>query len=326
MTARTAEATAALGHSLGLLARARRCGLVCSVLFGLAALAVADGLQMLMRHDFNKLDIIPGETVALSGAMPLGAESHTQLVFTFEGAPGLRFTPLESFKGFWFGGLMWRGEVVAAADAEPGRAVLTIIDRVPAKKVASAATGRNGSQASTAGATSGSSPETAVPAPSEAAPDSTTVQNPMLVHQIDIHPDAAARRAEDPSIISRFLNIPPFAVAGFFAVCAFAACGAHWFLFGRAEKALAALGLFFIHGVKPDTQGSLAAFAHSGKADFTPGDRVRLLDASGRSLGNGVIRAKDRHKGFALFPPTNRTPLYGGLVALEREETTHPAA
>ncbi len=271
-----------------LLARARTIGLLGAVLFGLASVAVIDGLQTLMRHDFNRLDLIPGEVVAVSGNMPRNAQSIGDLQYVFEGETGLRFTPKEAFKGFWFGGQMWRGNLSVPADAKPGRAVLTIVDLVPAKRVGDA----NATQ-------------------------SATVQNPMLVNQIRIFADAAARRAEDPSYIYRFFRLPPFAVAVFFAVLAFAACLTHWLLFGRAERALTADGTYFIHGVKPDSAGAIVAFAHVGHDGFAPGDPVRLLDAKGRARARGTITEKNRHKGFAQFPPLGMQPRYGDLIAIE---------
>ena len=326
MTAATTGAKTAQEHSFALLARARICGLVCGVLFCLAALAVVDALQTLMRHDFNRLELIPGETVPVSGSMPQNAETYKDITFTLEGSPGVSFRPLESFKGFWFGGLMWRGELTAAPNAEAGQAVLTIIDRVPAKKVASATTGRNGSQAPTAGDTPRSLEAVTIPAPSGAAPDSVLVQNPMLIHSVRVYPDAAARLAEESSLILRYTRIPPFAVAAFFFVGAMLSCAVHWVLFGRAEKSLAGLGIFFIHGIKPDARGTVAVFAHTGRADFTPGDTADLLDAAGHTVSHGAIKEKNQHKGFALFLPTVAPPRYGNLLAVRNKEHVPPAA
>ncbi len=299
---RTPEDAAGRKHAAALLARARFYGILCAVLFGLAALTVLDGLQTLMRHDFNRLDLTPGETTAVSGSLPQGAETYADLKFSIEGSSALRFTPLESFKGFWFGGLMWRGEVTATPDAAPGRATLTIIDRVPAKKITPADANGTGSTA---------------PAPSDASSESTLVQNPMLVHHIYIHADEAARRSAEHSLLLRFTGVPPFAAAVFFFACALVAGVAHWRIFGLAERALARFGIFFVHGVKMEAGGTVAAFSLSGRDDVTPGQTVRLLDVSGQAVGSGTITEISRNKGFALFPPTGRPPCYGRLVTLE---------
>ena len=296
------EDAAGRKHAAALLVRARFYGIFCAVLFGLAALTVLDGLQTLMRHDFNRLDLVPGESLAVSGSLPQGAETYTDLKFTVEGSSALRFTPLESFKGFWFGGLMWRGEVTAAPGAAPGRATLTIIDLVPAKKVAPADANGTGSAPST---------------PSDASAESALVQNPMLVHHIYIHADEAARRSAELSLLLRFTGIPPFVAAVFFFACALVTGFAHWRVFGLAERALAVFGIFFVHGVKTEARGTVAAFSLSGRDDVGTGQKVRLLDVSGQAVGSGTITEITRNKGFALFPPTGRPPRYGRLVTLE---------
>ena len=121
------------------LVRSRILGKLSACIFLIAALAVVDGLQTLMRQDFNSVSLIPGETTVMSGMMPQNATGTGDLVVETEGLTGLRFNAVDAFKGFWMGGNMWRAELTADATASPGKGTLTVVDMVPMKKVGSTA-------------------------------------------------------------------------------------------------------------------------------------------------------------------------------------------
>jgi hypothetical protein len=132
--------TGSLLRAFTALRSARRVGAASACFFLLAALLILDGLQALMRADFNRIDLPLGGQVRIAGAMPLQAKDYTEIVADIEGIDGLSFTPLTSFKGFWLGAPMWRAVLDAKAATGPGRAVLTIVDLVPAKSTTSNAT------------------------------------------------------------------------------------------------------------------------------------------------------------------------------------------
>ena len=125
-----------LAECKALLDRSRLAGRISAFIFLLAALAVVDGLQTLMRHEFNRVDIIPGEQISVSGMLPYGVEKHTDLDVEITGEAGISFTPIEVYKGFWMGGKMWRADITAAPDARPGKTIVTVVDYPPVKKEA----------------------------------------------------------------------------------------------------------------------------------------------------------------------------------------------
>ena len=96
-------------------------GLVSGILLAVALLGLVDGLLAEMRGGANVLELLPGESLTLSGPAALKNPVASDLVarFTPQDAP-LRFTLEEFFTGYWFGNGMWRGEVMAAPGAAPG--------------------------------------------------------------------------------------------------------------------------------------------------------------------------------------------------------------
>ena len=286
------------------LVRSRILGKLSACIFLIAALAVVDGLQTLMRQDFNSVSLIPGETTIMSGMMPQNATGTGDLVVETEGLTGLRFNAVDAFKGFWMGGNMWRAELTADATASPGKGTLTVVDMVPMKKVGSTAVRDE------------DSPRKPAP-PEEAAPAPVMGQNPALVYAVTVWASAAEREAAEISFLRRFTGQPPFAVAGVAAVFALLAGICNFVFFAKAESRLARQGVFIIHGVKKQADGPHASFAHAGQDGFEPGERMLLYDTQWREQGEGVIASKDRIKGFVRFSP-ERPPRYGWLVALAR--------
>ncbi len=273
-------------------------------IFFLAALAVVDGLQTLMRQDFNSIAVIPGETVTMTGAMPQNASGIADLVVETEGLSGLKFTPTDSFKGFWMGVNMWRAELSADAGASPGKGTLTVVDMVPMKKVGQAAVRDEDRSRESK--------------PDAASPTSIMGQNPTLVYSVMVWPSAAEREASEFSFIRRYTGWASFAVAGAATALALLFGVGNFVCFAKAETRLARHGVYVIHGVKKREDGLHASFAHSEQSGFQPGDAVLLCDTHWQEQGKGVIADKDRFKGFARFSPAT-PPRYGWLVALARE-------
>lgn len=96
-------------------------GLVSGILLAVALLGLFDGLLAEMRGGTNQLELLPGESLTLSGPAALKNPVTSDLVarLTPPDAP-LRFKLEGFFTGYWFGNGMWRGEVMAAPDAAPG--------------------------------------------------------------------------------------------------------------------------------------------------------------------------------------------------------------
>ena len=286
------------------LIRSRILGKLSACIFLIAALGVVDGLQTLMRQDFNSVALVPGETTIISGMMPQNATKTSDLVVETEGLTGLRFDPVDAFKGFWMGGNMWRAELTADASASPGKGTLTVVDMVPMKKVGSTAVRDE------------DSPRKPAP-PEEAAPAPVMGQNPALVYAVTVWASAAEREAAEISFLRRFTGQAPFAVAGVAAAFALLAGICNFVFFAKAESRLARQGVYVIHGVKKQADGPHASFAHAGQDGFKPGERMLLYDTQWHEQGEGVIASKDRIKGFVRFSP-EKPPRYGWLVALAR--------
>ena len=297
-----------LAEARALLARSRLLGRVSAFIFLLAALAVVDALQTLVRHEFNTIDLVPGETVLVSGMLPAGISKYEDLVIEIQGDPNISFTPLETYKGFWMGGHMWRAELSAAKDALPGQAVVTVVDII-----APETDSKNFDDRDRAILFGGQ-------------------QNPALVFGITVWPSESARQAGDISVFRRITGFPAFGVAAFAVFVALLAGLANWRFFCKAETALAAHGVFFIHGLKEvrdeasganpasslraPLDGYKAAFARAGHS-FVRAEPVLLYDRNWKEQGRGSIVGIDKYKAFALFPLDGIRPRYGWLVLRE---------
>ncbi|MDL2316207.1 hypothetical protein LJC59_03910 [Desulfovibrio sp. OttesenSCG-928-A18] len=295
--------TPSLAQSKALLARSRLLGRVSAVIFFIAALAVVDALQTLMRHEFNRIELIPGESVLVSGMLPSEVKSHEQIEFTIAGDECLRFVPRETYKGFWMGGHMWRAELSAGSDCPEGRSTITVVDIV--QPPAQDGEKQNFDDRDRSILFGGQ-------------------QNPALVFGVTVWADDAARRNADTSIFRRYTGFPAFGVAAFCVILAIIAGIANWLIFSRAEKALALHDMFFVHGIKelkgdertgpgPAPVGYRASFARVGRP-FVFGDPIVLYDSHGREAARGNIMEVDRFKAHALFPRDGIRPAYGWLA------------
>lgn len=288
-----------LAESKAWLERSRLWGKISAVIFMLAALAVMDALQSLVRHEFNSVDLVPGETILLSGMLPAKVKDLQGLNYSIEGGSGIMFTPVETYKGFWMGGHMWRAELSAAADAAPGQAVLVIEDIIPPKSD----NPKNFDERDRAILFGGQ-------------------QNPALVFNLTVWASEAQRRSGNTSLVRRFTGLPAFGLAAALIVLALAAGLLNWRTYSQAEVALARHGVYFIHGLKEQLQekggplvapGYKAAFALAGtRLDI--GETVALYDRKWNEQGQGRVVELDKGKAFALFAQNSIRPQYGWLV------------
>ena len=100
----TAPPNASLAAAKAQLDVSRLLGRVSAWIFLLASIAVLDALQSLVRHEFNSIDLVPGETVQLSGMMPSGAASHTDLDVRIEASPASGLSPWKRSRASGWGG------------------------------------------------------------------------------------------------------------------------------------------------------------------------------------------------------------------------------
>lgn len=123
---------ALLEHPLwhkALLARHRQkvFGLISGFFFAIALMALADGLVALMRAGTNELNLLPGETLTVSGPVAIKNPLPTDLRARFlPPDPALSFTLEGFFTGYWFGSGMWRGQIEASGQATQGTRELLI--------------------------------------------------------------------------------------------------------------------------------------------------------------------------------------------------------
>ena len=302
-----------LSQARSVLFRARFIGYISAFFFAVAFGAAVDSLQSLVRHEFNAINLVPGETIIISGMMPADAETYEDLEIIIEGESesGLTFIPLADYRGFWFGGNMWRGELSADLGMRPGHAVLTIKEVIPLPGDKDASKGLDARERSILFGGR---------------------QNPALVFGITVWSSAAERQANDTSLFRRYTGFPAFGalIVGF--ILAVSVGIFNWRVYGRAENALAEHGIFLIHGVKilaaPDAgsqalSGYRAAFARVDRS-FARGEEVVLLDRTWKEQSRGRIMETDPIKAFALFPQGGIRPQYGWMIRKETRDGVVP--
>jgi len=277
--------SASLNRAFTALRRARLSGSVSACFFLLACLLMLDGLQALMRSDFNRIDLPLGGQTPISGAMPQQAKSHADIVAIIEGLDGIDFVPLTDFRGHWFGAHMWRATLDAGKATKPGRGELTIVDMVPAKSTTTNAT--------------------------------IMVQNPNQIYSITLWPSAEAMQAAHFSLARRLTGLSAFIWAGLNFACGLGVAVGHYFLNRTAHRALAGKGLFIIYGMRKTDAGYQATFSQYDRSDLQAGRPMSLLTLEGVEQGTGVLGECAPHKCCALFPPDGVPPRYGWLLRYE---------
>ena len=110
-------------------------------------------------------------------------------------------------------------------------------------------------------------------------------QNPALVFQVRVWPDAAARNAHSPSRLTRLTGQSPFSFAVGFLLCGLAA-GAANFLCGRLwARHLHAARCGEIYRLRPDDRGMEITCELAGAGDLGPGATGIVYRATGERLG-----------------------------------------
>jgi hypothetical protein len=279
-------------HAIAVMRKASLYGKVSACFFLLVVLLVADGLQALMRDDFSRIDLFLGGQTMVSGAMPFKMKSYTEIIADIEGLDGLEFTPFTDFKGFWFGAHMWRATLDAKNATATGRAVLTVVDLVPAKSTTSNAT--------------------------------IMVQNPTQIYNITVWPSAETMQAAHYSLSRRLTGLSAFVWAGLFLAVGIAIGIRHYFWSHAAHKALALEGIFVVHGMKTTDAGCLALFFLDAGAALRARCPMVLLSPEGVEQEKGVLQECTPRKGSALFPSDGTLPRYGWLLCPEAETDAVP--
>lgn len=115
-----------LGKTYRQLVRARNLvGRVCALFFLVAMVAVVDGLAARWRTPDNVVQVLPGETVEVSGPLREPVRRPEDLTCTGK-VPGLtlEFGALQS--GYFWGDQRWRGRLQVSEDLAPGKYSLVI--------------------------------------------------------------------------------------------------------------------------------------------------------------------------------------------------------
>jgi hypothetical protein len=108
-----------------LLARRKYAGL-CGTLFICLAIALAiDGMIAGGRKDPRLYEMLPGQSLNLTDPLPRGAE-HIEDLSLRPSSPHIAVRMLETFSGFWLGGVLWRAKAEIPQDAAPGEYSVTM--------------------------------------------------------------------------------------------------------------------------------------------------------------------------------------------------------
>lgn len=94
--------------------------------------ALIDALQEKANTEFNHLGVLAGEPKTINGHLP-GASRDISEIQVDSSSPQLRLTIASTYKGFWMGGQMWKGQVVADPGCVPGRYRIAVRAREQAK-------------------------------------------------------------------------------------------------------------------------------------------------------------------------------------------------
>ncbi|MBI5844053.1 MAG: hypothetical protein HZB23_05200 [Deltaproteobacteria bacterium] len=115
-----------------LIRKRRMIGRISGALLAVCLLCILDGLTASWRTPFNTISTVVGQSFSVNGPMPKGAANLSDL--RVHGASGQtwRFKPEKVYKGFWFGGLMWKGLVTVSPQAPAGAYPLVV--RGPGKE------------------------------------------------------------------------------------------------------------------------------------------------------------------------------------------------
>ena len=108
-----------------LLARRKVAGLCGTLVICLAIAFAVDGMIAGGRKDPRLYEMLPGQTLNLTDPLPRGAEAIEDLSLR-PSSPHIAVRLVETFSGFWLGGVLWRAEAEIPADAPAGEYSVTM--------------------------------------------------------------------------------------------------------------------------------------------------------------------------------------------------------
>jgi len=109
-------------------------GKACALFCLLASLAVVDGLIAKFREPVNVLHVMPGDEADIDGPIPESVKGPEALTFASD-SPDLSVAFQAVHAGYFLGGNMWRGRLLAGRNLPPGKYTVTVRpkDYPPAK-------------------------------------------------------------------------------------------------------------------------------------------------------------------------------------------------
>jgi len=108
-----------------LLARRKYAGLCGTLVICLAIAFAVDGMIAGGRKDPRLYEMLPGQTLKLTDPLPRGAERIEDLSLR-PSTPRITVRLVETFSGFWLGGMLWRAEADIPADTPAGEYDVTM--------------------------------------------------------------------------------------------------------------------------------------------------------------------------------------------------------
>lgn len=214
-------------------------------------LAALDGLISQMRQPQNLVELLPGESVDVNGALSenisgidaLEYQSSSELVT-------LQFEAVHS--GFWLGGQMWRGKLTADPHILPGSYHVTVMRK--------------------------------------AQPFTQPTTKPSAVFKITVHADHDSYRRSALSLAWRYLDVSPWWVFTVFLLATALVLGAVYFLSHRREGLLAQEGKAEVYHIRIKESEYEIAFGLGRVHGVHPGARLPLLNERGIPIGHVEVR------------------------------------
>lgn len=113
----------------------KTCGYCAMALFFCALASLIDAMVGGLAGNSGTIELIPGERFQISGPMPQKTEALADFVIEVEPEDGaVQLLPEAIFSGYWFGGAMWRGVIVATASPQADTVVIRVRDRFGEKQ------------------------------------------------------------------------------------------------------------------------------------------------------------------------------------------------
>lgn len=266
----------------------------------LAALGIVDALSTLMQRDFNRFDLLPGEVEQVTGPMPPDTTEIEELrIYVKSDAvkmkDDVKLVPEEIYKGFWFGGQMWKGRLEASPAAQPGEYRLAVINENEDPALI------NDSQIS-------------------------SKTHPSLSYKLVIWANAIERQKASDSILIRYLDTGPFIFAAFFAFCGILIGVISWWWTEKTYRILASEGRSTIHMVRKMPEGGteiafyVERFSSNVCRPFENGHHITILDSNWKKKGEAKVTNCENKLVNAVLTASSpgdkpaKQPDYGDIV------------